>query len=88
MALDITLLTEELISSIGNIPAGNNQYVSDFVTPDTMQSFCNAIATAVINHIIANAVVTVPIIAHTHGGVTTGAGITAVGSGTETGEIS
>ena len=81
------MLTEELISAVGNIPAGNSQYVKDFVTADTMQAFCNAIAATVINHIITNAVVNVPVLVHTHGGVTTGAGITSVGAGTEVGEI-
>lgn len=52
------------------------------VDDSQLQAFCDEIATAVINHIIANATITVSVTAVT--GVTTGVGISGPGTGTAT----
>jgi len=83
MALDAALLTEAIKAGILSIPVLNDPegrtYGSDGIMTDdqkdTMEANISVYAEQIIDHIKANAVVTVSMVTHTHSGVTTGPGI-------------
>jgi hypothetical protein len=80
MALDATLLTEAIKAGLLSLPVlddAEGRTFGDVMTSDQMSKMEDTIsvyAEQIIDHIIANAVVTVNMQSHVHTGVTTGGG--------------